>query len=257
MFARLIAIVRATHFLPTVTVTTVAALLARTADHPTPWLIAGAVVLGQASVGWSNDAIDARRDALNQRGSKPTVQGRVSPRLLGVLALIALVLTVPVSLLAAGQGRGLLHVLAVLSAWLYNVGVKATWFSFVPYAFSFALLPLVVGSPQLWVVVVFALFGVGAHLANGIADIEHDVRSDTRGIVARLGARASTLLALVLLLTATWVITVAAESAWPWALPAAALVVVVVLRRRLFHASLVLAMLNALWIVLHSASVFA
>src|SRR3954453_19517489 len=93
-------LVLATHLGPTVAVTLVATLLgvsagvrpARTA------LLCVAVLAGQASIGWSNDWLDADRDRAVARSDKPVVQGAVSPSLLRAAGLAAAAAAVVLSL---------------------------------------------------------------------------------------------------------------------------------------------------------------
>ena len=79
-------LVLATHAGPTVAVTTVATLLA-VAAGVTPGrtvLLAVAVLAGQASIGWSNDWLDAGRDRAVARADKPVVQGTVDLSLIHI-----------------------------------------------------------------------------------------------------------------------------------------------------------------------------
>ena len=78
-------LVLATHPGPTVAVTTVATLLAVAAGvgrRRGRSLVCAAVLAGQASIGWSNDWLDADRDRAVARADKPVVQGAVAPGLL-------------------------------------------------------------------------------------------------------------------------------------------------------------------------------
>ena len=104
MTSRLRGLVDACHPLPTLAVTTVVALLSAAAgrDAAGVALMALATLVGQVSVGWCNDAYDADRDRAAGRTEKPTVRGDVAPALLWRLAIAALVLTVPLSVVAAG-----------------------------------------------------------------------------------------------------------------------------------------------------------
>lgn len=205
-------LVMATHAGPTAVVTLVMAVLSRSVGLP--WqqvlLIALAVLTGQASVGWSNDAVDAARDVANARSAKPVVAGLLTARTLWWCAGVAAGCSVVLSYAAAGVVGGSAHVLAVASAWTYNLSLKATVLSPVPYAVSFGLLPLMLagaaGRPEDvsgWAVAVFAVLAVGAHLANGIPDIDADVRVRHRGLVARVGRRAAAAGAVGALLAGT------------------------------------------------------
>lgn len=208
---RLRALVDACHPLPTLAVTTVVALLSSAAgrDAAGVALMALATLVGQLSVGWCNDAYDADRDRAAGRTEKPVVRGDVAPRTLWTAATVALVLAVPLSVLAAGWRGGAAHVVAVLSAWAYDLRLKTTVLSWLPYAVSFGLVPAYVllgveppAAPPAWLTAAAALLGVAAHLANALPDIESDTGVGAGGVVARLGAAWSARLALLALVGA-------------------------------------------------------
>ncbi len=138
-------LVVASHFPPTVMVTAFALALSAGigAGARTTTLVALAVLTGQLSVGWSNDWLDARRDVAVGRADKPVVTGLVTAATLRAAALVALGACVVLSL-ATGPLPGAVHVVAVGVAWSYNALLKATWWSWAPYAVSFGLLAVFV-----------------------------------------------------------------------------------------------------------------
>jgi len=169
-----------------------------------------AVLSGQLSVGWANDARDAERDRAALRLEKPAVRGWISQRGLWTAAAIAATSCVPLSIVAGGPIGGAAHIAAVASAWAYDLWLKATTWSYLPYMVSFGLVVpfLTYGltppqPPAAWAVAALALLGLGAHLANGIPDIETDLATDSQGAVGRLGRRTSANLAVLALLAAT------------------------------------------------------
>ncbi|UFU03647.1 UbiA family prenyltransferase [Ruania suaedae] len=175
-------------------------------------LVTLAVLAGQLSVGWSNDWIDAGRDRVTARPDKPVVTGAVSVTVLRRCALAALLACVVLSL-ATGWVPGAVHLAAVASAWSYNLLLKSTPLSWLPYALSFGLLPMFVVLACLppagtapWAIGATALLGVGAHVANTLPDLEDDRRTGVRGLPHRIGPAASRLLAPVVLVTATAVV---------------------------------------------------
>lgn len=196
------ALARASHPAPTVAVTTFAVLVAALpAGQPprTVLLVGVAVLAGQLSIGWSNDAHDVAADRAAARPDKPTVTGAVSGRTLWAASAVAALACVPASL-ALGTVAGLLHLLGVACGWAYNLGLKRTPASPAPYALAFALLALAVFHaapvadwPGADVVVAAALLGTGAHFANAAADIPDDLAAGVRGLPQRLGARRSLL----------------------------------------------------------------
>jgi 4-hydroxybenzoate polyprenyltransferase len=196
-------------------------------------LVGAVILVGQLSVGWSNDWIDADRDALSARPDKPISQGQISRPAVGTAAVVALAATVPLSF-ALGFGAGLAHVVAVASAWAYNLYLKRTAWSWLPYAVSFGLLPVVVTlslqqprPPPLWIVAAGALLGVGAHLTNVLPDLQDDLANGVRGLPHRLGRTAASLCALVALSLASIIVVVGAPGA-PSALGWSALTAVAV-----------------------------
>lgn len=228
-------LVVASHFPPTVMVTAFALALSAGigAGARTTTLVALAVLAGQLSVGWSNDWLDARRDVAVGRADKPVVSGLVTAATLRTAALVALAACVVLSL-ATGLLPGVVHVVAVGVAWSYNARLKATWWSWAPYAVSFGLLAVFVvlaapgeGRPAPWAVAAAALLGVGAHVANTLPDLEDDAATGVRGLPHRLGRRTSSVLAPVLLAAASLLVVVAPPTPpgpVTWALGTVALV---------------------------------
>ncbi|WP_308288447.1 UbiA family prenyltransferase [Streptomyces macrolidinus] len=205
---------RASHPEPAVTVTALATALAATSGRgPTGCaLVAAAVLTGQLSVGWSNDWIDRARDAAADRRDKPLVAGASRPRAVAVAAGWALGLCVPLSL-ASGPAAGAAHLTCVAAAWAYNLGVKRTVLSWLPYAVAFGLLPAFVTLglpgrpwPPVWAVTAGALLGVGAHLTNVLPDIDADLAAGVRGLPQRLGRCRTRYLAPVPLFAASTVL---------------------------------------------------
>jgi len=209
-----VSLLLAAHPLPSVAVTGLATLLAVTAGAParTAVLVAAAVLVGQLSVGWCNDWLDADRDVAAGRADKPVATGRVTRDAVRAAALVALVATVPLSA-ALGWRAGLAHLGFVASAWSYDVRLKSTVWSWAPYAVSFGLLPDVVslalpGHPAAawWAVVAGALLGVGAHLVNVLPDLDDDRATGVRGMPHRLGRNGSGVLACAVLVAAAAVV---------------------------------------------------
>ncbi len=180
-------------------------------------LVGAAVLSGQLSIGWSNDLVDAERDRSVGRADKPIATGALEERLVRVACALALAATVPLSL-ACGLVAGLMHLLTVASGWAYNLGLKATAWSWLPYAVAFGALPAFVSLvadpgdlPPWWLVSAGALLGVGAHLVNVLPDLADDAATGVRGLPHRLGARGAAALAAVVLLGATIVTVIGAE----------------------------------------------
>lgn len=217
-------LVRACHPLPTVAVTVLTAGLVVGAGGT--WarglLVVAAVLTGQLVIGWSNDLIDAERDHLVGRVDKPVARGDVGVRAvrwaLALAGLATVVLSCALSLPAAALHLGLV----VGSGLAYNLGLKATAWSWVPYAVAFGALPALAwvgvgsGAPPWWAVVVGALLGVGAHLLNVLPDLADDEQTGVRGLPHRLGERRTRFVAPLLLLTGSVIVVLAPGDGLSW-----------------------------------------
>ena len=215
---RAVALLGACHPGPALAVTVLAGLLAGAVGLGPGGiaLVVAAVLAGQLSIGWSNDLIDLARDRSVGRADKPLVDGRVSERTVRIACGLALVATVPLSL-ACGWLAGLVHLACVAAGWVYNLGAKATPWSWLPYAVAFGGLPAFVSLtanpdqlPPLWMSLAGALLGVGAHFVNVLPDLADDAATGVRGLPHRLGARWSQVVAAAALATAAVVIVVGA-----------------------------------------------
>ena len=201
------ALVKTTHPGPSLAVTSIGTALAASAGVPTARcaLLAAALLTGQLSIGWCNDAVDRDRDVAAGRTDKPLAAGRLSRSTVAACAAVAAALCVVLSL-ALGPAPGLLHLLAVAGGWAYDLGAKRYAFSFLPFALSFAALPAIATLclvpprwPPWWAIAAGALLGVVAHLANALPDLAADLDADVLGLPQRLGPRRTRLLAGVLL----------------------------------------------------------
>ena len=210
---RAVALARASHLAPTVAVTVFAGAYALGigAGAGRAGQVALAVLAGQLSIGWSNDWIDAERDRAVGRSDKPVVSGGVAAAQVRAAALVAAAACVLLSFLL-GPAAGAVHVLAVASAWAYNAWLKATAWSWVPYALSFGLLPSVATLAlhgrlaTATTTVAAALLGVGAHLANVLPDLDDDAATGVVGLPHRLGRRRATAASVAVLVGATAIV---------------------------------------------------
>jgi 4-hydroxybenzoate polyprenyltransferase len=129
------------------------------------------------------------------------------------------VLDVPLSL-AVGWRPGAAHLVAVGSAWLYDLRLKQTLVSWLPYAVSFGLLPVIIATalpghprPQAVVVAAGSCLGIGAHFANTVGDAADDARTGVRGLPQRLGPRWSIVIAAVFVAAAAGLLVIATSGA--------------------------------------------
>jgi len=252
----------------------VATLLAVAAGVPggRAALVCAAVLAGQASIGWSNDWLDADRDRAVARADKPVVQGAVQPSVLRTAALLAALAAVVLSL-ALGLVPGLLLLVLVASGWAYNAGLKRTVASVVPYVTGFGALPAGVvaaapGTPLApwWLMAAGGALGAAAHVANVAPDLEDDLATGVRGLPHRLGARISAGLGALLLGAASLLLVLGPEgspSAAGWvglglaapAVAVAALAGTPRFRRLAFPAVMLLTVLDVVLLVLGGSAV--
>ena len=204
-------LIRACHPEPTLAVTLGAATLA-VAMHRNVWgvvAVAGVVLASQLAAGWHNDWLDADRDAAAGRPDKPIPSGLVARRTVGIAALVAALLTVPLAV-PSGGGAALVAAIGLLGGLAYNWPLKSTPFSVVPYAVSFAALPVFVlvgrpgaGAPPAWLLAAGATLGAGAHFANVVPDLDDDERTGVNGLPHLIGPLPSAATGAVLLIMAS------------------------------------------------------
>jgi 4-hydroxybenzoate polyprenyltransferase len=181
----------------TVALTIAAALSGR--SGPECLLVAATVLTGQLTVGWVNDLVDRDRDRAVGRRDKPVAMGWVDPGTVGFAVACAVLLVIPLSM-ANGTAAGIAHLAAVLSAWLYDLFLKRTVLSWLPYAVSFGLLPAFLsygglgggmhgGPPTLAVTVLAAMLGVGIHFLDTLPDLVQDNETGVRHLPLRIALR--------------------------------------------------------------------
>jgi 4-hydroxybenzoate polyprenyltransferase len=254
-------LVAASHPGPALAVTVLAGLLAlaQGLSPATGALLVAAVLAGQLTVGWSNDLVDRARDRAAGRTDKPLADDGAPVAVVRTACALAVVACTGLSL-ALGTAAGLVHLACVASAWAYNLGLKATVWSWLPYAVSFGGLTAVVTLadgqvPPWWWPVGAALLGVAAHLLNVLPDLADDAATGVRGLPHRLGARRIAPVAAVVLTAASAVVLVGAAPPLAVTVTAALVVlglgaVVVAGRGRApFAAAVAVALVDALLLV--------
>ncbi len=206
---KLRAFAKASHFGPTLLITLISFLLATRLLWEGPaYVIAFTVFLGQLIIGWSNDIYDYNDDLKHNRTNKPLVAGTLSVQQLRRATLILLPIAVISNLIGPlGLKGGNVYLLGVGCGIAYNFYFKFSPLSPLPYAVACAALPASIfyatdRTPPVWVLAVGAILGVAFHFANVIKDLTQDRESEIGGLPQRLGKKASSVIALVLLICA-------------------------------------------------------
>ena len=220
------ALIITSHPGPSLAITALTTLLAaQAAPHGAgPVLTAPALLAGQLSIGWSNDACDAARDAAAGRTDKPLARGDISAAAVWTAAGAAAVAGLAMALVI-GPVTGGLSVLLVAAGWAYNLGLKSSLASGVMYLLGFGLLPAFAAStlpghpaPRWPVTVAAGLLGLGAHFANVLPDLAADKATGVAGLPQRVAARwgpgAVRAVAIALLLTASALLLLGATRRW-------------------------------------------
>jgi len=142
----------------------------------------------------------------------------VLPRTVAVAAATAAAACILLSF-ALGLTAGLTHLAGVAAGWAYDLWLKRTAASWLPYAVGFGALPAFATyalpgapAPPGWLVAAGALLGVGAHFANVLPDIDDDLAAGIHGLPQRLGRPACRVLAPMLVLAAALVVTIGPAS---------------------------------------------
>ena len=207
---KVIGLARASHFGPTVLVTSLSFFFAQLFWWEGPaMVIALGVFCGQLVVGWSNDLIDYRDDLIHKRTRKPLVVGAISTNLLERSLRIAVLAALVINLLGPlGPIGGGLSLFAIAWAVGYNFYFKFTIFSWLPYAVAFAALPSCMALskealPPMWMWAGGALLGTAAHFINVIKDMKEDHISGIKGLPQRCGTKLSIVIAVALIAAAS------------------------------------------------------
>jgi hypothetical protein len=151
----------------------------------------------QLSIGWSNDAFDARRDAAAERDDKPVAAGRIGIHAVWAAAGLAAAATLALSL-AVGTDLFLVAVAMTAAGWAYNAGLKSTLASGLMYVAGFGLIPAYAAAtlpghpwPRWPVTLAAAVLGLGAHFANVLPDLAADRATGVRGLPQRVAQAAA------------------------------------------------------------------
>jgi 4-hydroxybenzoate polyprenyltransferase len=211
---------------PSLAITALVTLLAAGAapDGIGPILTAPAMLAGQLSIGWSNDALDAPRDAAAGRTDKPVATGGISVRAVWIAGFASLLAALAMAL-AIGVVTAIILAVIVAAAWAYNLGLKSTPASGLMYILGFGPIPAYAAStlpghplPTWYATTAAALVGLGGHFANVLPDLAADRAAGVNGlpqwVAARWGAGTMRAIVLVLPLSASVLLLLASSRQW-------------------------------------------
>jgi hypothetical protein len=161
-------------------------------------LVLGTVLVGQCVLGWTNDVVDRRRDASHDR-DKPVAAGTLDPGTALFAAACGVLLVVPLAI-SAGVWAGLSYLASLAVAILGNVVLRKGWFSWLPWALSYALLPayLAYGGwgghgtttpPEIGVTLLAALLGVCVHFLTALPGLVADHQDGLKHVPLRVALR--------------------------------------------------------------------
>jgi 4-hydroxybenzoate polyprenyltransferase len=184
---------------PSLLVTVVLVAIAGLAEHRVPdttriLQLIGAMLPVQLCIGVINDVVDLPADAL-AKPHKPLVRGVISRStatwvgvVLGAVGLAVATTINPATLL--------FDTLALAAGLAYDLGLRRTPLSWVPWWAGMAVLPLEgyasVGSIPTQLLVLVPLTGlvaIGLHFANALPDIDGDRRAGRRSLPVLAGER--------------------------------------------------------------------
>jgi 4-hydroxybenzoate polyprenyltransferase len=179
-----------------------------------------AMLGGQLAIGATNELVDLPRDAI-AKPEKPLVSGAVSLRgaRLVVVAGLAMMTefgllfgAVPFALLALGTGLGL----------AYDLWLKRTHWSWLPYLLALPLLPIWVfaalGRPEPQLLLLYplgALATIGVHFSQALPDVAADRIAGLQTATSRLGTERVFAAAWIATLSAPLLAWIAARATRP------------------------------------------
>jgi 4-hydroxybenzoate polyprenyltransferase len=153
-----------------------------------------AMVALQAGIGATNDLVDAPRDAGHKPG-KPIPAGLVSRRTARRVVVVVFAVGLVLAGVAGGTAAVAIALVGVAIGLAYDLRLKGTAWSWVPFAAGVPLLPVFgwAGAsgrlPVAFLILVPAAFAAGAALAiaNALVDIERDRAAASGSIALALG----------------------------------------------------------------------
>src|SRR5215203_6138772 len=160
------------------------------------------LICNQYAAGALNDAVDADADAAAGR-DKPIQRGVISRRAVATAAVVAGVASLGFGL-ALGPATFALAVVGLACAFSYDLWLKGTVWSALPFAVAVPVVPLFgygaagrFPAVLWWAWPIGALLAVATHLADALPDVERDRATGVRGLATRLGVGRAAALAAV------------------------------------------------------------
>src|SRR3954452_3398952 len=162
-------------------------------------LVALTGLVGQVLGAWDDDLADERADRADGRTRKPLVAGTVDRGTLGFALACAALLVVPLSL-SSGIDAGLAYLLSLAVGVLGNRLLRATAYSWVPWALAYGLYPAYLSyggwgggahgdPPTIAMTVTAGLLGIGVHVLTSLQGLVDDNRAGRRHLPLRLALR--------------------------------------------------------------------
>jgi 4-hydroxybenzoate polyprenyltransferase len=176
------------------------------------WWIAAIMLLVQFSISALNEWADRDLDRRSGR-QRPIPLGLISPSAaLSVAVVCALGAFLASALSDLGPFPLLLVGVGLACGWAYDLRLKPTPFSFLPFAIAFPLMPfwigIITGRPASSLQVLFlggSPLATAIHLADAIPDREKDLAAGLRTLAVALGRPLAEMAAVGLLLIGTLV----------------------------------------------------
>jgi 4-hydroxybenzoate polyprenyltransferase len=165
-----------------------------------------AMTLLQFGIGATNDLVDAKRDA-GQKPGKPIPRGLVRRDVARAVAVGAFGAGLGLAALS-GPGLAALAVAVIAIGLAYDLRLKGTPWSWLPFAVGIPILPVFgwlaatdgrLPDPFLVLVPAAILAGAALAIANALADVERDRAAGVASIATELGAFRAWLLHAALL----------------------------------------------------------
>jgi len=162
-------------------------------------LVVVTVLVGQTILGWHNDLVDEEVDRAHARTGKPIADGRLDSGTVWFVLCCGVLLVVPLAV-SNGVAAGLAYLGSVVVGMLGNVLLRRNVLSFLPWVIAFGLYAYFLsyggwgggshgGPPEIAMVVLAALLGVGVHVLVALWGLVADNEDGWSYLPLKLGLR--------------------------------------------------------------------